>query len=57
MYAIGGLVHMVPVHATVKIFDSVSISPHETMTAGSGYIMLPGLKFILLILFPFFIYI
>ena len=34
---------------SMRIFDSPSMSPQLTITAGSGYIILPGLKFILAI--------
>lgn len=37
----------VPAHATVKRFEVPWMSPQLTRTAGRGYSMLPGLKFIL----------
>ena len=41
MYAIAGSVFIVPVHATVIIFD-FSIVPQLTITAGIGYTNVPG---------------
>mgnify|MGYP001474911471 CR=1 FL=1 len=42
---------MVPVQATVIILNSSGFSPQLTMTAGNGYIIVPGLKSVLAILF------
>ena len=37
--------HIVPVHATVIILLSSTDEPHDTNTAGSGYIIVPGFQF------------
>ena len=50
-----GSVQTVPVHAMVMMFACV-ISPHVTMTAGTGYTMVPGFHCILLIMVSFRLY-
>lgn len=44
METIGGLVQTVPAHATVMIFGLPSLSATLTITAGSGYSILPGFQ-------------
>jgi hypothetical protein len=46
----GGLVHIVPVHAMVMMLYSSSIAPQVTMTAGRGYIIVPGFQFTFMLL-------
>jgi len=45
----GGLEHMVPVHATVIILYSSGLIPQLTITTGSGYIIVDLFKEILAI--------
>ena len=40
----GGLVHMVPVQATVSMFHSSGVAPQVASSAGSGYIIVPGFQ-------------
>ena len=54
IYTIAGSVFNIPVHATVIIFD-FSMFPQETITAGIGYINVPGFHIVFAIfLHPFF---
>ena len=45
----GGLVQIVPVQETVMMLNSPLTAPQLTITAGSGYIMVPGFHISLLI--------
>lgn len=44
---------MVPVQAMVIMLYSSGVSPHDTITAGKGYIIVPGLKSIFAIFIIF----
>ena len=41
-----GSVHTVPVQATVTMLYSSGVEPHDTITTGNGYIMVPGFHLI-----------
>ena len=51
MYVLGGIVLIIPVHATVIILE-FSISPEETITGGTGAIKAPPFHFIFDIFLP-----
>lgn len=53
IYTFAGVEHVIPVHAIVIMFD-FSMSPHVTITAGIGYINVPGFHITFPILFSSF---
>ena len=53
MDSMAGEEQIVPAHATVIILGFSPSRPQLTITAGTGYSILPGLKYCLAIIIPF----